>query len=332
MQFTTPISILKSDNLIDYNSKIISIGSCFTENIGAKLYYYKFHNSVNPFGIIFNPVSIENLISRAINEQEFTENDIFYNNERWQCYQVHSVLSLENKEEYLSILNSLLIDFKNQILECTHFIITYGTSWIYQLKSSNQVVANCHKIPQNQFNKVILSVLDIENSIKNSINLIQRINPKCSFIFTVSPVRHIKDGFVENTLSKSNLIVALHNSKLVTHNLQPATHNSQPETHNSQLANYFPAYEIMMDELRDYRFYAQDMLHPNKIAIDFIWEKFAATQVSDTIYTTMEDINSIQKSLLHKPFNVNSKSYSLFLSALKYKIERIKNNFPHIEF
>ena len=325
MQFTTPISILKSDHLIDYNSKIVSIGSCFAENIGVKFDYFKFQNSVNPFGIIFNPISIENLIYRAINNVQFTDNDIFYHNERWHCHQVHSVLSLENKDEFLTSLNSLLDDFKNKIQDCTHFIITYGTSWVYQLKSCNEVVANCHKVSQNEFNKVTLSVLDIEKSIKNTINLIHKINPKCTFIFTISPVRHIKDGFVENTLSKSNLIVALHNSKLVTHNSQPATRNSQPET-------YFPSYEIMMDELRDYRFYAQDMLHPNSIAIDFIWEKFVASQLSNTIYKTMEEINSIQKSLLHKPFNVNSVSHIALLKSLKSKIEFIKNKFPHIEF
>ena len=322
MQFITSIVILKSENLIDYNSKIVSIGSCFAENMGEKFNYFKLNNVVNPFGIIFNPVSIENVFFRAVNEVAFTENDVFFHNERWQCYEVHSVLSNENKEDYLLNLNQILLEFKYHIGTATNIILTYGTSWVYRLRQAqsdkNIIVANCHKVAQNQFDKKLLSINEIEKSIENTINLILKVNPNCSFIFTVSPVRHIKDGFVENTLSKAHLISAVH------------------KTRNSQLATrnliYFPSFEIMMDELRDYRFYTEDMLHPNQIAVDYIFEKFRLSQISERIYPTMNEVSNIQKSLLHKPFNPNSPTHTKFLSNLKSKIDALKKTLPNIEF
>jgi hypothetical protein len=252
---------------IDYQSKILSFGSCFAENMAFKFDYFKFQNCVNPFGIIFNPVSIEKLIHRAINKIEFVENDIFFHNERWHCFEVHSDLSASSSELLLANLNKVLHSFRSQFQEATHLILTFGTSWVYRHKISGAIVANCHKVPQNQFDKEILAVEIIENSIKNNINLIQSINPNCNFIFTISPVRHIKDGFVENQRGKAHLITAL-----------------QSAICNLQSAIYFPSYEIVMDELRDYRFYAEDMLHPNQTAIDYIWIKFFESAISYVIH------------------------------------------------
>ena len=316
MNFTTTIPISKSSNPIDYDSRIISLGSCFAQNIGEKFSYFKFQNTVNPFGIIFNPVSIENLISRVVNNQKFTENDIFFHNDLWHCFEVHSELSHSDKTIFLDRLNQILSDFHLQIFKSTHFQITYGTSWVYRNKSSNSIVANCHKVPQSQFDKEILSVATIEKSIQNTIDLIQKVNPNCHFIFTVSPVRHIKDGFVENQRSKAHLISALHN--FVTLSLSKC--------------NYFPSYEIMMDELRDYRFYAEDMLHPSQTAIDYIWKRFSENYISEENYATMEEVCSIQKGLAHRPFNPNTASHQKFLNTLKNKIVKLQEDFPRINF
>ena len=316
MDFTTTIPISKSSNPIDYDSRIISFGSCFAQNIGEKFSYFKFQNTVNPFGIIFNPVSIENLISRAVNNQKFTENDIFFHNDLWHCFEVHSELSHSDKTIFLDRLNQILSDFHLQIFKSTHFQITYGTSWVYRNKSSNSIVANCHKVPQSQFDKEILSVATIEKSIQNTIDLIQKVNPNCYFIFTVSPVRHIKDGFVENQRSKAHLISALHN--FVTLSLSKC--------------NYFPSYEIMMDELRDYRFYAEDMLHPSQTAIDYIWKRFSENYISEENFATMEEVCSIQKGLAHRPFNPNTASHQKFLNTLKNKIFKLQEQFPRINF
>lgn len=315
MQFTTKIPIQKFQNPITYESKILALGSCFAENMSEKFEYFKFQNTTNPFGIIFNPVSIEKLVNRIVNKIEFTEKDIFFHNDLWHCYEVHSELSNPNKNEFLTTLNALISSTNKQLNSSTHIIITYGTSWVYRNIESNEIVANCHKVPQKQFSKEILSIETIEKSIQNTIQLIQKINPNCNFIFTVSPVRHIKDGFIENQRSKSHLISALH------------FNNQQPTTNN-----YFPSYEIMMDELRDYRFYGEDMLHPNQIAIDYIWERFSENYISDETQKVMQEVDNIQKSLLHKPFNPNSESHHIFLENLNKKIQMLQNQFPFMRF
>src|SRR6187431_1674019 len=275
MRFTTKIGIPQNSNPISYNSKIVSLGSCFAENMGDKFQYFKFQIATNPFGIIFNAVSIERIIDRVVNEVLFTENDIFFHNERWHCFEVHSDLSQSDAGELLANLNQILVETKKQLQSATHVIITYGTSWVYRSIEKDAIVANCHKVPQKQFTKELLSVETIKGSMTNTIDLIQSINPNCNFIFTVSPVRHLKDGFVENQRSKSHLITAIHNLLSENSNLQ---------------SEYFPSYEIMMDELRDYRFYAEDMLHPSQVAIDYIWERFREATISETSYSTMDSV------------------------------------------
>lgn len=293
----------------------MSFGSCFAENMAEKFEYFKFQNVVNPFGIIFNPVSIEKLILRSINKQYFTEKDIFFYNENWHCYEVHSELSNPNKQDFLATLNELIDSTNKQIRESTHFIITLGTSWVYRNIETNEIVANCHKVPQKQFIKELLSIAQIETSLQNIISEIQVVNANCNFTFTVSPVRHIKDGFVENTLSKAHLISALQSSI------------SQLPT-----SSYFPSYEIMMDELRDYRFYADDMLHPSLKAINYIWERFFETNISEKVFPLMQQVCDIQKALQHRPFNVTSESHKQFLNNLDNKITILQKQLPNIVF
>ena len=316
MNFTTKIPITQNANPIDYNSKIVSFGSCFAENMGDKLLYYKFQTQVNPFGIIFNPFSIEKLIERVVLQRYFTKDDIFFFNERWHCYEVHSELSDADSEVFLSKLNQILSDTQKQLQQATHIIITYGTSWVYRHIETNGIVANCHKVPQKQFSKELLSIDSIQKAIQNTVSLIATLNPKCNFIFTVSPVRHLKDGFVENQVSKAHLIAAIY-----------ATTNTKQQT-----LNYFPSYEIMMDELRDYRFYADDMMHPSPMAIDYIWERFAATQIDASAITTMELVQTIQKGLAHRPFNPNSESHQKFEANLKEKIATLEAQYSFMKF
>jgi lysophospholipase L1-like esterase len=299
----------------------VSLGSCFAENIGDKFNFYKFQNTTNPFGIIFNPISIEKIISKSINLELFTEKDIFFLNERWHCFDVHSDLSNANKEDFLNDLNQLLQSAKQQLKQATHIIITYGTSWAYRNLETNNIVANCHKVPQKQFKKEILSVETIEKSIQNTLDLIQKINPKVNFIFTVSPVRHLKDGFVENQVSKSNLITAIHQILNIPMRVPP-----------SGVRGLFPSYEIMMDELRDYRFYAEDMLHPSQVAIDYIWQRFSESTISQESHSIMDEVETIQKGLAHRPFNPNSEEHKKFLGNLNQKINTLALKFPSIKF
>ncbi|MFM2369878.1 MAG: hypothetical protein RL619_2191 [Bacteroidota bacterium] len=318
MQFRTQIPISKSNHALDYNSKIMSLGSCFAVNMAEKLDYFKFQNSCNPFGILFHPLAIEKIIDFSVSGRQFKENDIFFHNELWHCFDVHSDLSNSNKEDLLESLNAIIKATKQQLQEASHIIITYGTAWIYRNIESDTIVANCHKVPQKQFNKELLSVDEIQESIVRTIKFIHSLNPNCNIIFTISPVRHLKDGFVENQWSKAHLISAIH-SVLNTEHCKLNT-------------EYFPSYEIMMDELRDYRFYAEDMLHPNQVAIDYIWKRFKESTISEIAFSTMDEVESIQKSLSHKPFNPDSKSHQQFLLKLQNKIEILQKQFYQIQF
>jgi hypothetical protein len=325
MEFRTKIPIPNHPNPIDYNSKMVSLGSCFVENIGDKFQYFKFQNTTNPFGIIFNPVSIEKIIRKAVKQESFTEEDIFFHNERWHCFDVHSDLSNSSREVLLEAVNAILKTTKVQLEEASHLIITYGTSWGYRNIESNQIVANCHKVPQKQFQKELLSVESIKESIESTIALIASINPKVNLIFTVSPVRHSKDGFVENQVSKAHLITSIYHVLKESEicNLIPIAIGT---------AIYFPSYEIMMDELRDYRFYAEDMLHPNQVAIDYIWKRFRETTISESAFPTMDEVESIQKSLSHRPFNPDSESHVKFELNLMKKIAKLVSQYSFMKF
>jgi hypothetical protein len=316
MQFRTVVPISQNNCQIDYNSKIVSLGSCFAVNISQKLDYFKLQNTCNPFGILFHPLAIEKIITFAISGKGFTEKDIFFHNERWHCYDVHSDLSNSNKKELLTSLNEIIESTKVQLQEASHVIVTFGTGWVYRNIESDSIVANCHKVPQKLFKKELLSVGEIKESIANTLELIHSVNSNCNVIFTVSPVRHTKDGFVENQWSKSNLIAALHQ----VINLKVST------------ANYFPSYEIMMDELRDYRFYAEDMLHPSQLAIDYIWKRFKEATVSEIAFSTMDEVEIIQKSLQHRPFNPDSESHVKFETNLKAKIRKLVAQYPFMKF
>ena len=320
MKFTTKIEIPNNSSSINYHSRIVSLGSCFAENMGHQLAYHKFQSHTNPFGIIFNPVSIANIISRGVQKEYFTEETIFFHNEIWQCYEVHSQLSNANKTAFLDALNQLVDTTFEQLKNATHVIITLGTAWAYRHIATNTVVANCHKVPQQQFAKELLPVAIIKENIENSIRLIQSINSNATFIFTISPVRHIKDGFVENQVSKAHLITAVY--QVVT----------ASKIGNPQAVNYFPSYEIMMDELRDYRFYAEDMLHPSPTAIAYIWEQLVETHFDQETTETMALVQSIQKGLSHRPLNPSSESHQKFIVNLNLKMNTLVKKYPFITF
>jgi hypothetical protein len=316
MYFTTKIPIQKYEHAITYDSKIMLLGSCFAESMGKKFGYFKFHMTTNPFGIIFNPVSLAKIVERCVQKNYFTENDIFFHNELWHCYEVHSELSHPDKNTLLTSLNELIDATHQQLTEATHLIITFGTSWVYRNIETNEIVANCHKVPQKQFAKELLSPEIIAQSIESILFAISVLNPNCKCISTVSPVRHLKDGFTENTLSKAHLIAALH--KTITHNPSPI--------------NYFPSYEIMMDELRDYRFYEADLLHPNQTAIDYIWIQFFENYILESEFRLMNEICTIQKGLQHRPFHEDTAQHQKFLIDLKTKMTTVKNKLPFISF
>ncbi|WP_340203498.1 GSCFA domain-containing protein [Ascidiimonas sp. W6] len=315
MKFSTPVPLYPEKEQLSYHSNILLFGSCFSNHIGNKLHYYKFKSLSNPFGIVFQPPALEKLIVRAIDEISFTKEDLFFLNERWHCFETHSQCSSTDATVMLERLNTSLKVTHNFLRTSSHIIITLGTAWVYRHLETDAWVANCHKVPQKKFAKELLSVVEIKESLEAIVSLIRLVNPKVQLIFTVSPVRHLKDGFVENQRSKAHLIAAVH--ELVA----PGKHQ-----------HYFPAYELMMDELRDYRFYAEDMIHPNQTAINFIWEQFQKVWIAEETSSTMKTVASIQAGLAHKPFDLNSVAHLDFKTQLQEKINTLTKAYPFIKF
>lgn len=316
MKLQTQLTFEKQPrNLIDYQSKILLLGSCFSENIGSKLNYFKFQNLQNPFGILFHPKAIEKLVLNAINQKKYTEEDIIENNNIYHSFEAHSELSSLEKGPLLESLNTNIATTNQFLKEASHIIITLGTSWVYRHIATDEIVANCHKIPQKKFLKELLSVDEISESLDTIVQLIKSVNKSSTILFTVSPVRHLKDGFIENTQSKSHLIAAIHQ-----------TVNPRENVH------YFPSYEIMMDELRDYRFYKEDMIHPNETAINYIWDKFTTIWFSEANFQIMKQVDTIQKGLQHRPFHEKSDEHQDFLKNLNRKIETLQKEIPTISF
>jgi len=318
MKLQTNIGLQQAKHPVDYQSRSVLLGSCFASNIGNKLNFYKFRSVQNPFGILFHPTAIEKLIARAVLEKDYKEFELFHLHERWHCFDAHSDVSSVSKKELLLNLNMGLEITREEILNATHIFITLGTSWVYRNKKSREVVANCHKVPQKNFDKVLFTPKEVATSLENIVGFIRRLNANAALIFNVSPVRHLKDGFVENQRSKAHLITAIH--ELIENSKE------------GDSMYYFPSYEIMMDELRDYRFYDSDMVHPNQLAIDYIWEKFKEAWISKNAWPVMETIASIQKGLAHKPFNPKSEGHKEFVRSLQEKIKELQQEYPTISF
>ena len=290
------------------------------ENIGDKLQYFKFNALQNPFGIIFHPVALRNLFQRIDENYIYSERDVFQLNDLYSCFDVHSQMNHPDRALMISRLNNSLETTRSFLQESSHVIITLGTAWGYILNQDERLVANCHKVAQSNFTKKIFSSEEIKKSLAEICNIIWKLNKDVKIIFTVSPVRHLKDGFVENQLSKANLITALHE------------YRKELKLKFDKKTKYFPSYEIVMDELRDYRFYDKDMIHLSEIGIDYIWGRFKESWIGPEVFSIMKEVNSIQKGLEHRPFNEDSPQHREFLEKLSLRIEKLQVKIPSIKF
>jgi len=314
MQIQTIIPIQEAKHKFGYDDKVLFLGSCFAENIGNQMDYYKFQTVINPYGILFHPLALERILYYASNDEGYGEETIFDFNGVWKSFVAHSYLNSTSRGAIIDKLKNAQIKLQKSIREASHIFITLGTAWVYQHTETGIAVANCHKVPQKAFAKGILPIPEIKDSLTRQCTLIKAMNPGAQIIFTISPVRHIKDGFVENMRSKAHLISAVQ------------------EVCITESAAYFPAYEIMMDELRDYRFYAEDMIHPSSLAIDYLWERFVKAYVLKKAETTMEKVESVQKALTHKPFDTKNSEYKKHIHRVQVKIEELQSSYPHMIF
>ncbi len=316
-KFHTIVEMPKFKWQTGYSKKNLFVGSCFAENIGQKMAGLKFDVHINPFGILYNPASIAANIKLLLSGKKFTAEGLIFHNELWHSFLHHGRFSGAEKKQTLENINSKL-QFSSAYLKNTDFIfITFGTSWIYEYKKNNQVVSNCHKIPASDFNRRRLGVNEISGEYAKLLPAIWDANPGCKIIFTVSPVRHWKDGAIENQRSKATLLLAI---------------GEICNTFGPDRCAYFPSYEIMVDELRDYRFYADDMLHISETGIAHIWGLFEENLIDKESMALKPKIQKITKAYSHRPFNPFSGEYLNFLQSALSQIEGLQGNLQCLNF
>lgn len=291
------------------------LGSCFTENMGNELSWYKFPSIVNPFGIVYNPISIKACFDRLLEGKKYTKEELNNDKGLFFSFDHHSKFSDTDIHKCLDKINGSFINALETLRKTSILFLTFGTAYYYTLKSNGNVVSNCHKLPQSMFDHSRLEVEDIVTAYSQLIPLLLKYNPNIHIVFTISPIRHWKDGAHENQLSKSVLLLAI--EKICR------------EFSNT---SYFPAYELMLDELRDYRFYEEDMLHPNKQAIGFIWKRFMDSFIDSDTLKVMNEVDKIQLARQHRPFNSNTQAFQSFVSQQLAKIEQLSQQFSYIDF
>jgi hypothetical protein len=313
--FRTIVDIEPSAKKITYQSAILLLGSCFSDTIGERLVSCKFNMLINPFGVLFNPASISENIRRLIENKAFTAEQLYFYNNQWVSFNHYTGYSNSDKDICLERINDNISTASSFLQKADFLFLTFGTAWVYKFNETGKIVANCHKIPASAFTRFILEPGEI---IANYVSLLQELktfNPGLSVVFSLSPVRHVNDGAVNNQKSKSILHYSI--DKILE--LIPGT-------------IYFPAYEIFMDELRDYRFYAGDMLHPSDPGIEYIWKRFMDTFVTSDISSLMKEVNSIIKAVNHRPVNPEDPAYLKFLQSTITTITHLIKTHPYLDF
>ncbi len=311
MKFHLDFTPKISQNQINHQQGVLFMGSCFSEHIAGKLNQLKFEVDTNPFGIIFNPKSIELAINRIITKHYFTTTDIFEKDGTWFCLETHTSLFANTQFDLLQKLNALIDEWHTKLKHTKWLVITVGSAYAYKHVEQQTTVANCHKLPNTLFEKQLLQTNDIVSDYSILIENVKSINPQLQILLTVSPVKHLRDGVIENSLSKAILIQAVHQlvSKFIN-------------------CSYFPAYELITDDLRDYRFYQADMAHPNHQAIDYVWQKFEQTYFSNETKLINEKLIDINLAVNHKPFNVEGDAFMQFKKTYYKKCEVLKQHYP----
>ena len=316
MVFFSHIELSKSLVDISYHDFNMFIGSCFAENIGKKFIENKFQVDLNPFGVLYNPESIAMSINRLIENNPVSDKELFFHEGLFHSFTHHSSFSDTSKEACLQKINERISLSVRNLKKSNRLFITFGTAYGYRLAETGQVVANCHKLPTKLFIRTRLSIQQIVERWEKLLSDLFTMNKDIKLFFSVSPVRYWQDGVHENQLSKSILLLAIEELRMRFPNE----------------ITYFPAFELMLDELRDYRFYTEDLFHLSEMAIQFIWERLVDTCMNEQTKQLIKEISQISKSLYHRPFNCNSESYKQFISQTLLKIEQLSAKTPYLCF
>jgi len=299
---------------IAYKTPLLMLGSCFAENMGTMLKQLKFNILFNPFGIVYHPAPAAHQLERIISGKAYTADQLHQHNELWHSFDHHGRFSHSDVTVCIRQINNELLQAHEQLARLEWLFVTFGSAWAYRLKDNGQIVANCHKFPASGFERIRFGVDEIYAIWMKTISRLRQFNPAIKVVFSVSPIRHLRDGAHENQLSKSTLLLAVDR---LTRELDNTA--------------YFPAYEIVLDELRDYRFYAEDMTHPNTVAINYIWQRFCDSYMAEDTLQTMKAVEDIVKAAAHRPIHHTSESRK-FVAGYLEKITKLKQQHPYLDF
>ena len=315
MEFRTMIHPREGEHFMRHSDKMLLMGSCFSDNIGAKLHDAMIDVMVNPFGTIFNPLSIAAGVDKIIDNATIAGIELFMSGGVWNSYDFHSRFSMASKDAALQRMNTSISEAHEHLKECNTLILTLGTAVVYRRRDTGEVVTNCHKVPQQEFTRRLASVEEITEALTHAVQRLHEFNPSLKVLFTVSPIRHIADGLEMNSLSKAVLRVAINN---VVRQFK-------------DFVQYFPAFEIVMDDLRDYRFYSADMVHPSDTAIEYIWQTFQATYFDDRSTQAIARCERVSKRLKHRPMSNNPDVVARFNADTQAVIANLKKEYPYIK-
>lgn len=314
ISFRTEISPVSYPFSISHSDNIMLAGSCFVENIGGLMKEAKFNVDINPYGILYNPLSISKSIKEIISCKVYSEKDIFCYNDLWHSFMHHGSFSCQDKNECLERINRSIKHASEFLRSADYLFLTFGTAYIYRYE--NEVVSNCHKLQEKMFCRKLASVSEMTEEMSDMIVRLKEYNSKLKIVCTVSPIRHIRDGLHQNQISKASLLLMI---------------NELAERYNDTLY-YFPAYEIVMDDLRDYRFYAEDMVHVSGSAIQYIWNIFSDSVFSKGTKETIGECRKIAASLNHRPLHPDSEEYRKFVSGIRNRIDNLVRKYDTLDF
>lgn len=314
MEFRRAFQVPSMKEQLNIRHGVMLVGSCFTEHLGNKLEQNRFSTLQNPHGILFNPASLAKSVTSYIEKKQYNKNDLFFQQEWWTSWDHHSQFSHADPDQLLEMINKSQDEAHSFLQKAKWLVLTLGSAWVYQL-AEGSIVANCHKVPTDKFQKRLLPVEEVLAVLDNMIHRLFMFNPGLRIMFTISPVRHLRDGFVENNRSKAILIQAVHHL-----------------VEKFEGLFYFPSYELIIDDLRDYRFYAEDMVHPNYLATSYVWEKFSESCIDEESRKFIKEIAPINAALSHKPFQPDSNAHKLFRQKQVEKLQQLQASYPFLNF
>ena len=314
MEFRTTVKTGENRSWLHHSDNVVLLGSCFSDNIGGKLHGALINALVNPMGTLYNPMSIACGVQRLIECKPIAGQELFMQGGVWNSYDFHSRYSMPDKQVTIERMNQRIEQGHNALKTAQLLTITLGTAIVYRLKTTGQVVANCHKVPQHEFERKMATVAQMVNELDTMLTRLHEFNPSLHIILTVSPIRHIADGLDVNSLSKASLRVAIHEVM--------ASHRDY--------CDYFPAYEIMLDDLRDYRFYSSDMVHPSDVAVEYIWQAFQGTYLDDSSALAVARCERVHKRLQHRPMSANRETVDRFNNDTANVVRNLIKEYPYL--